>query len=166
MKKTALTIGLAVLALVVGVFVGTLPKHSTEGYPLTGHTFNTFKGGSLDLAALRGKKVVLNFWATWCPPCVEEMPELSALYPALKAQQVELIGIAVDNTANVNTFLEKTPVSYPVALAGFGGSELAEKLGNSQGGLPFTVVLDEDGNVLMKKAGRIQMSEIKAALDP
>lgn len=164
MNKTVLTIGLAVLALVIGVFVGTMPKHSSATYPLAGHTLNTYKGGSLDLSALKGKKVVLNFWATWCPPCVEEMPELSALYPELQAQNIELIGIAVDNRANVETFLGKTPVTYPVALAGFGGSELAEQLGNTQGGLPFTVVLDEDGNVLMKKAGRIQMSEIKAAL--
>lgn len=164
MNKTVLTIGLAILALVIGIYVGTMPKHSSAAYPLTGHTLKTYRGGSLDLSVLKGKKVVLNFWATWCPPCVEEMPELSALYPALQAQNVELIGIAVDNQANVETFLDKTPVTYPMALAGFGGSELAEQLGNTQGGLPFTVVLDEDGNVLMKKAGRIQMSEIKAAL--
>jgi len=107
---------------------------------------------------------MLNFWATWCPPCVEEMPELDELYPQLQAQNVELIGIAIDSAGNVQQFLQKTPVNYPIVLAGMTGTELGKALGNQQGGLPFTVILDENGNELLREAGRIQMSTITNAL--
>jgi len=139
------------------------PKSSAD-YPLSGYTFDTPQGGSLDLSALKGKVVVLNFWATWCPPCVEEMPELDHLYPQLQAQNVELIGIAIDSPSNVAQFLQKTPVNYPIVLAGMTGTELGKALGNQQGGLPFTVILDENGNKILTEAGRIQMSTITNAL--
>jgi thiol-disulfide isomerase/thioredoxin len=136
----------------------------TNSYILQGQTFNTPDGPSLDLGALEGKVTILNFWATWCPPCVEEMPELDALYLELKPKNIELIGIAVDSPANVTEFLQKTKVSYPIVLAGLGGTELGKKFGNQQGGLPYTVVLDEKGKVLLTKAGRIQMQTIRDTL--
>lgn len=153
----------AALALTIGLYFGLKPGNQTE-YPLSGYTFETPQGGSLDLGALKGKVVVLNFWATWCPPCVEEMPELDALYPELQGKQVELIGIAIDSPSNVQQFLLKTPVNYPIVLAGMTGTELGKVLGNQQGGLPFTVILDENGNKILTEAGRIQMSTITNAL--
>ena len=111
-----------------------------------------------------GQKTIVVFWATWCPPCVEEMPELDKLYPQLQAQNVELIGIAIDSPSNVDQFLQKTPVNYPIVLAGMTGTELGKVLGNQQGGLPFTIILDENGNELLREAGRIQMSTITNAL--
>ncbi|WP_370263358.1 TlpA family protein disulfide reductase [Limnobacter sp.] len=161
-NKTLVSVLSGLLALAIGLYFGLRPK--AEGYPLAGYTFQTPQGASLDLGALQGKTVVINFWATWCPPCVEEMPELDALYPQLQAQQVELIGIAIDSPSNVAQFLEKTPVSYPIVLAGMGGTELGKALGNTQGGLPFTVILDENGNQILKEAGRIHMNTITDAL--
>ena len=163
MKNKLIPIITAVLALAIGLYFGLKPKSGPD-YPLSGYTFDTPQGGSLDLGALKGKVVVLNFWATWCPPCVEEMPELNELYPQLQAQNVELIGIAIDSPSNVDQFLQKTPVNYPIVLAGMTGTELGKVLGNQQGGLPFTVILDENGNELLKEAGRIQMSTITNAL--
>ncbi|HEX4917405.1 MAG TPA: TlpA disulfide reductase family protein [Limnobacter sp.] len=161
-KKSLTSILTGLLALAIGLYFGLRPK--AEVYPLSGYTFQTPQGASLDLGALKGKTVVLNFWATWCPPCVEEMPELDALYPQLRAQNVELIGIAIDSPANVEQFLQKTPVGYPIVLAGMTGTELGKALGNNQGGLPFTVILDENGNQILKEAGRIHMSTITDAL--
>ncbi|HEX4844071.1 MAG TPA: TlpA disulfide reductase family protein [Limnobacter sp.] len=161
-KKTLLSVFTGLLALAIGLYFGLRPKG--EAYPLSGYTFQTPQGASLDLGALKGKTVVLNFWATWCPPCVEEMPELDALYPQLQAQNVELIGIAIDSPSNVEQFLQKTPVGYPIVLAGMTGTELGKALGNNQGGLPFTVILDENGNQILKEAGRIHMSTITDAL--
>lgn len=152
------------VALSLGVYLG-FGQHKEASYPLTGLQFETPQGASLDLASLKGKVSVINFWATWCPPCVEEMPELDELYAKeLKLEGVEMVGIAIDSPSAVKAFLEKTPVQYPVLMAGFGGTELAKQLGNDQGGLPFTVILSEDGNVLLKKAGRIQMESIRNAL--
>jgi thiol-disulfide isomerase/thioredoxin len=164
MKNKALPIFTALIALAIGLYFGLKPQQGANTYPLSGYTFQTTQGGSLDLGALQGKVVVLNFWATWCPPCVEEMPELDELYPQLKAQNVELIGIAIDSADNVQQFLEKTPVNYPIVLAGMAGTELGKTLGNRQGGLPFTVILDENGNKLLTEAGRIHMHTITDAL--
>lgn len=163
MKNKLIPIVTAILALAIGLYFGLKPQNAPS-YPLSGYTFDTPQGGSLDLGALKGKVVVLNFWATWCPPCVEEMPELDDLYPQLQAQNVELIGIAIDSPANVQQFLLKTPVNYPIVLAGMAGTELGKVLGNQQGGLPFTVILDENGNQILTEAGRIQMSTITNAL--
>lgn len=163
MKNKLIPIVTALLALAIGLYFGLKPQGEPT-YPLSGYTFDTPQGGSLDLGALKGKVVVLNFWATWCPPCVEEMPELDELYPQLQAQNVELIGIAIDSPSNVDQFLQKTPVNYPIVLAGMTGTELGKVLGNQQGGLPFTVILDENGNELLSEAGRIQMNTITNAL--
>lgn len=163
MKNKLIPIVTAVLALAIGLYFGLKPQKGPD-YPLSGYTFDTPQGASLDLGALKGKVVVLNFWATWCPPCVEEMPELDALYPQLQAQNVELIGIAIDSPSNVKQFLQKTPVNYPVVLAGMTGTELGKTLGNQQGGLPFTIILDENGNEILTKAGRIHMNTITDAL--
>jgi thiol-disulfide isomerase/thioredoxin len=163
MKHPFTLIITAILALSVGLYFGLNPRDQTK-YPLNGYTFETSSGGSLDMAALKGKVVVLNFWATWCPPCIEEMPELNALYPSLQAENIELIGIAIDSPTNVSQFLQKTPVKYPIVLAGIEGTELGIALGNSERGLPFTVILDENGKQLLTKAGKIQMNAITEAL--
>lgn len=158
-----ITVLTGVAALAIGLYFGLKPQNS-DAYPLQGFAFETTSGSSLDLGAMRGKTVVINFWATWCPPCVEEMPELNALYPQLQAQNVELIGIAIDTPSNVSQFLEKTPVDYPILLAGMTGTELGKMLGNTQGGLPYTVILDEEGNQILAEAGRIYMDTITDAL--
>lgn len=163
MQKTIMGIAAGV-ALTMGLYLG-FGHHLEKGYPLTGLEFETPAGPTIDLGSLNGKVSVINFWATWCPPCVEEMPELDELYATeLKPKGIEMIGIAIDSPSAVKAFLEKTPVKYPVVMAGFGGTELAKQLGNDQGGLPFTVILSEDGNILLKKAGRIQMETIRSTL--
>ncbi|MDX1668129.1 MAG: TlpA disulfide reductase family protein [Limnobacter sp.] len=156
----------AVAAIAFGLFFNLNSEESQAGgYPLQGYVFETPDGTTLDLGALQGRMTVVNFWATWCPPCVEEMPELDELYQhELRPAGIELIGVAVDRKENVDEFLQSTPVNYPIVLTGFEGTQLAKNLGNSQGGLPFTVVLDEEGNVLLKKAGRIQMDTLRNAL--
>lgn len=165
MQKVIIGI-VALIALSVGVFLNLQHEESrADAYPLTGFVFETPDQASLDLGALKGKIAVINFWATWCPPCVEEMPELDELYRhELAPQGIELIGVAVDSQENVQKFLKDTQVNYPIVFTGFAGTQLAKDLGNNQGGLPFTVILDEDGNVLLKKAGRIQMDTIRNAL--
>lgn len=164
MQKAIIGI-VALIALSIGVFLNLEHSEQKPDYPLTGYVFETPDQIKLDLGALKGKVSIVNFWATWCPPCVEEMPELDELYQhELTPKGIELVGVAVDSRENVQNFLSKTPVQYPIVLTGFAGTQLAKDLGNTQGGLPFTVILDEDGNVLLKKAGRIQMDTIRNAL--
>ncbi|MDP1999831.1 MAG: TlpA disulfide reductase family protein [Rhodoferax sp.] len=116
----------------------------------------------LAMQALRGKPLLLNFWATWCPPCVEELPLLSAFYQENAAKGWQVLGLAVDQIDPVKRFLVKTPVSFPVAMAGVSGMELVKSLGNLSGGLPFTVVLGSDGSVLHRKMGKVSSEDLRA----
>jgi thiol-disulfide isomerase/thioredoxin len=92
-----------------------------------------------------GKPLVVNFWATWCPPCVKEMPDLNRL--ASNYPKAQFVGVAIDTDTNVREFVQKVPVSYPIVIAGHTGTALVRALGNAAGGLPFTVLLKPDGDV-------------------
>ena len=116
----------------------------------------------LTMGALRGKPLLLNFWATWCPPCVEELPLLSAFYQENAIKGWQVVGLAVDQADPVKRFLAKSPVSFPVAMAGVSGMELVKSLGNLSGGLPFTVVLGSDGLVLHRKMGKVSTDDLRA----
>lgn len=124
-------------------------------------SFPTPEGGVLDLQALRGQPLVLNFWATWCPPCVAELPLLSSFSRENAANGWQVLGIAVDQAAAVRAFLDRVPVAFPVALAPQGGIALSRSLGNLAGGLPFTVVFGADGQVRHRKMGQITPQNLK-----
>ena len=124
-------------------------------------SFDTPNGSSLAMQDLRGRPVLLNFWATWCPPCVEEMPMLSRFFQEHAPNGWQVLGLAVDQPSSVRNFLQKTPVSYPIGMAGLGGTELGRSLGNLAGGLPFTVVLGSAGTVLHRKMGRVSPADLQ-----
>ena len=117
------------------------------------------------LQQLRGKSIVLNFWATWCAPCVEEMPELSELAKIWEkdlSSKVKTIGLAIDSEANVHRFYEKLPVAYPLLAAGGAGTELLKLFGNASGGLPFTVLIHANGGVSQRILGRFKPKSLDA----
>jgi thiol-disulfide isomerase/thioredoxin len=125
--------------------------------------FETPAGGArLSMAALRGRPLLLNFWATWCPPCVREMPALDRFYREHRNKQWQVLGIAADNAAAVREFLARAPVAFPIALAGFEGIALSARLGNASGGLPFTVVYGKDGRVRHRHAGETRYDQLVA----
>jgi peroxiredoxin len=121
-------------------------------------------GAPYDLGQLRGKTVVLNFWATWCPPCIDEMPELAELHREIISRNGTVIGIGVDSAANIREFAEKHRFPYPLVVAGVGGAELARRFGNQSGALPFTVVIDAKGRIVERKLGRIQLPRLRATV--
>lgn len=124
--------------------------------------FVNVKGGELVLADLRGRPLVLNFWATWCPPCVKEMPELDRFSASQGAKGWQVLGLAIDQAPAVQQFLQKTPVRFPVALAGDQGLHWVNALGNLAGGLPFTVVFNAAGDVIHRKLGPTSEAELSS----
>ena len=118
------------------------------------------EGGALELASLRGKPLVLNFWATWCPPCLREMPALDRFHQAWGPKGWQVVGLAIDGPTPVRGFLARTPVRFPIALAGLDGTDLVRALGNASGGLPFTVVIDAGGRVRQRKLGETSFDEL------
>ena len=113
------------------------------------------QGVEQPLAQWQGRPLVVNFWATWCPPCVKEMPDLNRL--AQQYPNAQFLGVAIDAAENVQDFVKKVPVSYPILIAGHAGIELVRALGNSAGGLPFTVLLKSNGQL---------EGQIMGAVDP
>ncbi|WP_394792288.1 TlpA family protein disulfide reductase [Rhodoferax sp.] len=122
--------------------------------------FDTPTGSPLEMQAFRGRPVLLNFWATWCPPCVEELPLIDRFFKEHAANGWQVLGLAVDQVPAVRGFLQKTAVSFPVGMAGLGGTELGRSLGNLSGGLPFTAVLGANGAVLHRKMGRLSAADL------
>ncbi len=121
-------------------------------------------GQPMPMSQFRGRRLVVNFWATWCAPCIEEMPELSALATELASDKLAFVGIAIDQAANVARFAQKVPVSYPLAVAGAAGLGLVTALGNPQGGLPFTVVVEPDGAIRERYLGKVAMADLRQVL--
>ncbi|MEP6874506.1 MAG: TlpA disulfide reductase family protein [Burkholderiales bacterium] len=122
--------------------------------------FETPTGGQLSFADLRGKPLLLNFWATWCPPCISELPLLDQFHREHQARGWQVVGLAVDNRVPVSEFLGKRPVGFAIGLAGLEGVDLARTMGNTAGALPFTVVFDRAGGVKERKLGAIQSADL------
>jgi thiol-disulfide isomerase/thioredoxin len=122
--------------------------------------FTTPAGSTLAMMTLRGKPLLVNFWATWCPPCIEELPLLDQFYRENAAKSWQVVGLAIDQPGAVRAFLQRTPVSFPVGLAGLGGTELSKALGNLAGALPYTVVISGSGEVVQRRMGRVTAAEL------
>lgn len=123
--------------------------------------FDTPAGPRLALQQLRGRPLLINFWATWCPPCIEELPLLDAFQRENIRNGWQVLGLAVDKLAPVQAFLARQPLSFPVALAGLEGLDLSKKLGNQVGGLPFTVLIGADGEILNRKIGKLSEEDLR-----
>ncbi|BBO60142.1 TlpA disulfide reductase family protein [Mycoavidus sp. B2-EB] len=113
------------------------------------------------LAQYRGKPLVIHFWAPWCSHCIQEIETLTLLYKEYAPSGLQFIGIAVDSASHVLQFTQKTSVPYPVYIAGFGGIELARGFGNTRGGLPFTVILNQAGEIHYTALGRRSVAEFR-----
>jgi len=121
-------------------------------------------GVKQNLSQYKGKIIVVNFWATWCPPCREEMPELSQLQLEYKSKNVVVLGIAEDELPLVKEYLQSSPVTYPIFVAENEGMNLGTNLGNDKGVLPYTVIIGANGRVIDTFYGRISKPLLEKSL--
>ncbi len=179
-KSTWIYVAIALLFGAAGAYVGfskkadpapvTTTYQPTAGTPHTpvqalfAQSMNDAGGASQSLAKWKGKALVVNFWAPWCAPCVEEMPELDTLAKESAAKGINIIGIGIDSPTNIAQFANKFKISYPLYVAGLSGTELARDFGNKAGGLPYTVLIGADGQVKKTYLGRLKFEELKADL--
>jgi thiol-disulfide isomerase/thioredoxin len=131
---------------------------------LLGTNFSDLSGRPQSVKQWSGKVVVVNFWATWCPPCREEMPGFSRVQKKLAAKGVQFIGIGIDDADKIQQFQKDFPVSYPLLVAGLETMGLTRELGNATEGLPFTVFIDRQGQLRLTKAGRLDEAEVERRL--
>ena len=117
-------------------------------------------GSEFAMQSLRGQPLLINFWATWCAPCVREMPEIDRFYREFSPRGWQVLGLAIDSAAPVNAFLARVKVGFPIGLAGLDGMDLLHALGNPRGGLPFTLVVSADGRIAQRKIGETRFDEL------
>ena len=166
-RREALILGAAGLAAAAaGFLVGPLLLQDRRrgDSVLRSATLVDLAGKPRQLAEWEGRILVLNFWATWCAPCREEIPLLMAARSKYASTGVEIVGIAIDNAAKVRDFSTSFKISYPILVAEADGLDLMRKLGNSAGGLPYTVVADRQGNVVHRKLGAFTQEDLDAIL--
>lgn len=165
---------LAIAALSAGVYLGRQdprPAPQDSAAPsseaidaLFASTLRDASGKAQALAEWRGKTLVVNFWASWCPPCREEMPGFSRLQRKHAANGVQFVGIALDSAENVKAFAKDFPADYPLLIGGETGTDLARRLGDTRLALPYTVLLDPAGKTRMIRAGGLAERELDALL--
>lgn len=117
-------------------------------------------GQPLDLAQFRGRPLLINVWASWCGPCVDEMPELARFAAAQGPAGVQVLGLALDTPDAVQGFLQRVPVDYPIVLETPGPTDASVRLGNTQGLLPYSVLVDAQGRIVRRKLGPFEHGDI------
>ena len=129
------------------------------GKPSPDFSLMDVSGQSRNVSEWQGKVLVINFWATWCPPCLEEIPHFINLQDKYGDQGLQFLGIALEDVDAVTSFVNKLGINYPILLGEQEVIKLGVKLGNRIGGLPYTVILDRSGNINFIKVGPISVSE-------
>jgi thiol-disulfide isomerase/thioredoxin len=169
MKKFSLYLCAAILFAAIGVAVG-LYVQSKNADPrqkaltsLFDQTLTSPNGQPQALSQWQGKALIINFWATWCTPCVAEMPELLALQKELQSTQI--IGIGIDTQANIVQFAEKLHIDYPLYVADTRIISLLRQMGNPSGGLPFTVLVGANGAIKKVYVGQLKFNELRKDLN-
>lgn len=160
---------ISLLALLAGVFSSHwISKTGLASDPAIkaffANSWQTPDGKLIKTEAWQGKVLVVNFWASWCPPCVEEMPTLDLLQNDFLQQNVLFVGIGIDSPSNIREFLKNTPVSYPIVIGGLEGSSLSKQLGNTSGALPYTLIINSKGKAVYSKLGKISEDELRKAI--
>ena len=116
--------------------------------------------------AWRGRPLLINVWASWCGPCIEEMPELQRFSAKEGADGVQVVGIALDDPDAVRAFLQRVPVAYPILIESAGPADASVSLGNRKGVLPYSVLVGADGTLLERRVGPFVPGELDAFVAP
>ncbi|QWE20825.1 TlpA disulfide reductase family protein [Polynucleobacter sp. AP-Kolm-20A-A1] len=168
-RQWIITCGVGLLALLGGALTsqwisktGLASDSSVKAF--FANPWQSPDGKVVNTSEWQGKVLVVNFWASWCPPCVEEMPALDQLQQENLQQNVLFVGIGIDSPSNIREFLKNTPVSYPIVIGGLEGSNLSKQMGNTQGALPYTVIINPRGKAVYTKLGKINEDELRKAI--
>ncbi len=172
-REFFLGIAVATLAFAAGMFSARYPASTDDALPplapgvierLLETRFDDLSGNSLQISQWRGKTLVINFWATWCPPCRKEMPAFSRLQDKHAANGVQFVGISLDSMENVRAFANTNRVAYPLLNGETRGEDLARQLGNPRLALPYTLILTPSGTLRFTRTGTISEAELEELL--
>ena len=171
-RSNWLILGMAVLAAAVGGYVQHHHRQPARmdsavlGRPVTALTLPDLDGKLHQLSDYRGHRVLLNFWASWCGPCLEEMPALNRAQAKFGEQGAIVVGIAMDEPARIRPFLAMYPVNYPILLGRLKSPSTTAQLGDTSEMLPYSVLIDADGSILAAHTGALSPSQLEQWLAP
>ena len=167
-RREALVLGAVGLgAAAAGALIGAFALQSHSGAAgLLAHTFVDLAGKTRRLTEWQGKVIVCNFWATWCVPCREEIPLLVSAQQQYGHKSVQIVGIGIDHADKILEFAGLFKIPYPLLVADATAADTMKQLGNSSGGLPFTVILDRGGAVVKTRLGALKPGELEQILAP
>ena len=154
----------AALALAVGIGLAMFDRAPADATALLALSLPDAGGQPQPLAQWRGKVLVVNFWATWCAPCREEMPEFVRAQKQYGPNGLQVVGITVDNANKVQQFAKELGLNYPALIGGYGAMDLSKGLGNELVALPFTLVLDRQGKVAYTHLGPVKPDRFRGVI--
>ena len=160
--KTKVALGVfGVAALLLGAYVGLRQEAAPDASALLALSLPDAGGKEQSIGQWRGKVVVVNFWATWCAPCREEMPEFMRAQTEYGGKGLQFVGIAVDQADKVDQFAKELGLNYPTLIGGYGAVELSKTLGNRLAALPFTIIIDRQGHVAHTQLGPLKPDQLR-----
>ncbi len=142
------------------------PDNPVLGQPRPEFAIEGLDGKMHNIREWDGKVILLNFWATWCPPCKKEIPDFIAAQKALEGQNFQVIGVAVDNIPAVKEFAAKMGINYPIMAVQDEAVELSRRYGNTRGGLPYSVLIDKNGKIIYTITGVLSKKRLFSWLSP
>ncbi|MFP4130985.1 MAG: TlpA family protein disulfide reductase [Thiohalospira sp.] len=171
-RPALIVILIALLAIVGGGYYlladppGEEPSTSAKGESRPAFSLPDLDGEERAIRDWDGEVVLLNFWASWCPPCRREIPAFIEVQEEFGDQGLQIIGVAIDDRQAVVDFLDPMDVNYPILLAGEEGISLAEDYGNRMGTLPYTVLIDRDGEIVERWREELSREDVAEAIEP
>ncbi len=168
MKTTGLIIIAALLALGGGIIARGLlsPAEQSSAMALPDFALPDVSGKLHNVSEWQGKIRVINFWATWCSPCRKEIPEFIALQEQYADKGLQFIGIAIDDQESVAKYLESININYPMLIGDVTGIALAHQLGNTIDAVPFTLIVNQQGQIIHQHPGDFSKEQIMAIITP
>lgn len=173
LRRSLLIAGVGGLAAVAGYYahlwrIGSLGLSATDeaAAAILGSRLTTLDGSKQTLAGFRGRILIINYWATWCAPCREEIPLFVRLQDEYGDKGVQFVGIAIDQADKVRDFAREFGINYPLLIGGVDAVDLSRHAGNTAGVLPYTLIMNREGKIAVNLVGSLSEGRLRQALAP
>ena len=160
------------LAAVIALSAGILAKNLVTAPEMEKNDFlpefslPDLTGKQRQISEWNGKILIINFWATWCPPCLKEIPEFIALQDKFGDKGLQFIGIAIEEKEPVDEYIDFININYPILIGEDAGIALSHQLGNRVNAVPFSIIVDKKGNIIHRHPGELSKKQILELITP